>query len=190
MLKRYIVLIVCLFISACYFNLLQLPNKIVTGGIAGLSIILNDLIGVEPSIIILLISLSLLIVGTITLGISKTSGAITSSIIYPFFVDITENINKVINLNIENMLIISIILGILFGITTGLVYKVGFSNGGLSILSEIISKYTKVSLSKTIFIINFIIVIIGSFTFGIEMLLYAFIILLINSFIIEIILKK
>jgi len=39
--RRYILLILSLFISACYFNLLQLPTQIVTGGSSGVSIILN-----------------------------------------------------------------------------------------------------------------------------------------------------
>ena len=148
--KRYFILIMCLFISACYFNLLQFPNKIVTGGISGLSIIINDFFNIPPANIIMFISVSLLVIGFFILGIKKVSGAIISSIIYPIFIDITKNINYLFKLNISNMLVISIILGILFGITTGLVYKVGFSNGGLSILSEIISKYTRFSLSDSI----------------------------------------
>ena len=189
-LKRYLILIICLFISSLYFNILQFPNRIVTGGIGGLSIIINNYFNIEPSKIILFISLSLLVIGTILLGINKISGAIVSSIIYPFFVDITKDINNYLNINISNMLIISIILGILFGITTGTVYKIGFSNGGLAILSEIISKYLKISLSKTIFFINFLIVVIGSFSINIEMIIYSGIILLINSYIIDLILQN
>ena len=188
--KRYFILMMCLFISACYFNLLQFPNKIVTGGIAGLSIIINDFFNIPPANIIMFISVSLLVIGFFILGIKKVSGAIISSIIYPIFIDITKNINYLFKLNISNMLVISIILGILFGITTGLVYKVGFSNGGLSILSEIISKYTRFSLSDSIFIINSIIVLIGSFSIGFEKLIYALIILIINSLIIKCILKN
>ena len=188
--KRYFILMMCLFISACYFNLLQFPNKIVTGGIAGLSIIINDFFNIPPANIIMFISVSLLVIGFFILGRKKVSGAIISSIIYPIFIDITKNINYLFKLNISNMLVISIILGILFGITTGLVYKVGFSNGGLSILSEIISKYTRFSLSDSIFIINSIIVLIGSFSIGFEKLIYALIILIINSLIIKCILKN
>lgn len=190
LLKRYIVLIIALFISALYFNMFQLPNKIVTGGIAGISIIINNYFGLDPSRIILFISLLLLVLGTIFLGIDRISGAIVSSIIYPFFIKITENIYDITSFHISNMLIISIILGILFGITTSMVYKVGFSNGGLAIVSEMISKYTHIPISKTIFFLNFSIVLIGGFSIGIEMIIYALIILSINSLIIDLIFKK
>ena len=190
LLKRYIVLIIALFISALYFNMFQLPNKIVTGGIAGISIIINNYFGLDPSRIILFISLLLLVLGTIFLGIDRISGAIVSSIIYPFFIKITENIYDITSFHISNMLIISIILGILFGITTSMVYKVGFSIGGLAIVSEMISKYTHIPISKTIFFLNFSIVLIGGFSIGIEMIIYALIILSINSLIIDLIFKK
>ena len=188
-LLKYLILIICLFISACYFNLLQFPNKIITGGIAGISIIINNYFNIEPDRIILAISVLLLIIGLFLLGIKNISGTIIASIIYPFFISITKNISDVIKVDL-NIFTISILLGILGGITTGIVYKMEFSNGGLSILSQIIAKYTKLSLSKTVFILNFIIVLMGSIFLNISMILYAGIILLINSFLISIILNK
>ena len=185
--KKYLILLICLFISAVYFNILQLPNKIVTGGLGGLSLIINYYFDLEPSIIIFMISTILLITGIIILGFKRVSGAIISSIVYPIFISMTKNINIP---DINNLLIISIIIGILLGTTTGIVYKLGFSNGGLAILSEIIAKYTKISLPKTIFILNIIIVLIGGFSIGLERLIYATIILLINSIIISILLKN
>lgn len=181
-LKRYIILILALFISSLYFNILQYPNKIVTGGLGGLSIIITKYFNIEPSQIIFIISIILLILSSIFLGIDKTKGAIISTMIYPIFIDITKDLNIMIT---TNLLITSIILGILLGITSSMVYKAGFSNGGVAIVSEIISKYTKIPLSKTIFIINFSIVLIGGISIGLEKLFYSTIILLINSLIIS-----
>ena len=53
-------------------------------------------------------------------------------------------------------------------------YKVGFSNGGLNIISQIIYKYFHISLAKTTMVINFIVVLIGGAYFGFNMMLYAF----------------
>ena len=75
----------------------------------------------------------------------------------------------------------SILIGILLGITNGLMYKVGFSNGGLNIISQILYKYFHISLGKTTMVINFIIVLIGGFYFGYNMMLYAFIIIYISG---------
>lgn len=190
LLIRYLILSVCLFISAVYFNLFQLPNKIVTGGLGGISIIINYYFGIEPSKIIFFISITVLILGFFLLGKLKTTGAIIATFIYPFFVDITSEINNYISLNISNLIIISIIIGILSGLTTGIVYRIGFSNGGLSIVSELISKYFKISLGLSSFIVNITIVILGSISIGLRVIIQASIILMIHGFIINILLKK
>ena len=185
LIRRYIILIISLFISACYFNLLQLPSQIVTGGTGGISIILNSYFGIEPSKVIFLMSLTLLFIGFIFLGFEKTSGAIVSTIVYPIFVDLTANIGNYIPVDLSDKILISIFLGVLSGFTTGIVYKVGFSNGGLSIISEIISKYKKIQLSSISFVINLIIVVIGGVSFGWTMVMYAVIVLYIYSIVLD-----
>jgi len=185
LIRRYLLLIISLFISACYFNLLQLPSQIVTGGSTGVSIILNSYFNLEPSQVIFIISLVLLLIGFIFLGLEKTSGAIVSTLIYPTFVDLTANIGNYITVDLSDRILISIFLGILSGVTTGIVYKVGFSNGGFSIISEIISKYRKISISSISFVINLTIVVIGGVSFGWTMVMYAVIALYIYSIVLD-----
>lgn len=183
--SRYLILILSLFLSACYFNLLQYPSKIVTGGSTGVSIILSSYFNIEPSTIIFAISLVLLLIGFFFLGVEKTSGAIVSTIVYPIFVDMTANISNYIPVDLSDKILIAIFLGVLSGVTTGMVYKVGFSNGGFSIISEIISKYKKISISNTSFVINLIIVAAGGLSFGWTMVMYAIIVLYIYSIVLD-----
>lgn len=185
LISRYLILIVSLFISACYFNLLQLPSQIVTGGSAGISIILNSYFGLEPSTVIFIVSIILLLVGFIFLGVEKTSGAVISTIVYPTFVKLTADISTYIPVDLSDKILISLFIGLLSGITTGMVYKVGFSNGGVSIISEIISKYRKIQISNISFLINFIIVVAGGVSFGWTMVMYAVIVLYIYSIVLD-----
>lgn len=183
--RRYLLLIISLFISACYFNLLQLPSQIVTGGSSGVSIILNYYFKLDPSTVIFIISSLLLIVGFIFLGFEKTSGALVTTFIYPIFVNLTSNISEYIVVDLSDKILISIFIGLLAGLTTGMVYKAGFSNGGFSIISEIISERKKIPISNISFIINFIIVAVGGVSFGWTMVMYAVIILYINSIVLD-----
>ena len=98
LLKRYIILLVCILISALYFNILQFPNKIVTGGLAGIAIVINYWFNIEPSVIIFFISIITLILGFFLLGKLKTTGAIIATIIYPLFIKLTSTINNYINI--------------------------------------------------------------------------------------------
>lgn len=183
--RRYFMLILSLWISACYFNLLQLPSQIVTGGTSGISIIINSYFHIEPSKVIFILSAALLLIGFLFLGFEKTSGAVVSTIVYPIFVELTADIGSYLPIDLSDKILISIFIGILSGVTTGMVYKVGFSNGGFSIISEIISKYKKVSISSISFIINLIIVIVGGVSFGWTMVMYAVIILYIYSIVLD-----
>lgn len=127
----------------------------------------------------------LLFIGFVFLGVEKASGAVVSTIVYPIFVDLTANIGNYITVDLSDKILISIFLGILSGVTTGMVYKAGFSNGGFSIISEIISKYKKISISNVSFVINLIIVLAGGVSFGWTMVMYAVIVLYIYSIILD-----
>lgn len=182
---RYAVLIVSLFLSAIVFNLFLYPTNLVTGGMNGVAIIINHITDISPATIILIGSILLLGLSYLFLGLEQTAASVIATVIYPLFVSITEPITKLIVVDTSDLILISIFVGILLGITNGLMYKVGFSNGGLNIISQILYKHLRISLSKTTMVINFIIVLIGGIYFGFNMILYAFVIIYISSFVID-----
>ena len=182
---RYGVLIFSLFISSLVFNLLLYPTDLVTGGMNGVAIIINHLFDISPSLIILIGSVFLLGLSYLFLGLDQTGGSLVATLIYPLFVSLTEHLAKYIIIDTSDLILMSILIGILLGITNGLMYKVGFSNGGLNIISQIAYKYFHISLAKTTMIINFIVVLIGGVYFGFNMMLYAFIIIYISGVVID-----
>lgn len=182
---RYGVLLASLFLSALVFNLFLYPTNLVTGGMNGVAIIINHIIEIDPAIVIFVGSLLLLGLSYLFLGLDQTAGSVVATIVYPVFVEITEPISKLIVIDTSDLILMSILIGVLLGITNGLMYKVGFSNGGLNIISQIFYKYFRISLSKTTMVINLIVVLIGGFYFGFNMVLYALVIIYISSFVID-----
>ena len=181
LIKRIFILCISLFVSAVLFNYFLSPTRLVTGGSNGIAIIFEYLFNFEASTVIFVISTSLLIISFFTLGFEQTSGAIISTFVYPFFVKLTSNLPNLLPVETTDMLLISIFIGVIYGITNGLVYKNGFNNGGTSIISHILYKYKRISISASSFIMNIIIVLSGGFLFGWTMVMYATIILYINS---------
>ena len=182
---RYSVLLVSLFLSALVFNLFLYPTSLVTGGMNGVAIIINHIIEIDPALIIFIGSLLLLGLSYLFLGLDQTAGSVVATIVYPIFVELTEPLAKLIVIDTSDLILMSILIGILLGITNGLMYKVGFSNGGLNVISQILYKYFRISLSKTTMVINFIVVLIGGFYFGFNMVLYALVIIYISGFVID-----
>ena len=163
----------------------MLPTKLVTGGVGGITIITKYLYGWNPAMITFILSVILLLLSFLYLGVEKTSGSIVATLIYPVFVHLTENIGSIIVIDMSDLLLISIFIGAISGVLNGIIFKVGFSNGGLQIISQILFKYFNIPVSKSSFIINMIVVLIGGFFFGFAIVMYAMIILFITSLLID-----
>lgn len=185
LIKRYMLLVISLVISAFLYNLLILPSGIVTGGVNGISTITTYFYGWDPSIVILVISVVLLLLGFLVLGVERTSGAVIATFLYPVLVEVTAPLAKMVTIDMNDLVVISIFIGIIGGFSSGLMNKTGFTNGGLPIISRILYHKYKISLSKSTLVMNAVIVLIGGIYFGYTMVMYSLIALYINSFVME-----
>lgn len=181
--KRYLSLTIALLISAIGFNLLLKPLNLVAGGTNGIAIIFEHLFDISASSTITFIYIIMFFLSFFLLGKDSFIGLLYASILYPLLVNLTQNISNVIIINYNDPLLITIFAGILSGISGGLTYKNAFPSSGIGVIAPIIHKYFKLSISSVNFIINTIIVLLGGYYFGIDMILYAIILLYLNSYI-------
>lgn len=170
-----------LFLVSLSFNLFLLPNNIVSGGISGVSIIVQNIFNIDPSIFIFISSLILLVFSFIFLGFNRTKGTIVGSLLMPLFIKLTENISDIIVLNTDDKLLISIFAGITTGTGLGLIFKAGASTGGTDIINLIFAKYLHVSLGSAMLFTDGLIILASGYFFGIENILYSTIILYLLS---------
>lgn len=183
---RYLNLILGCSLAAIAFNLFFAPHNIVYGGVSGVSIVINNLFGIDRSLFVLICSIILLFISYFTLGWEKTKGSIAGSIIYPICLKIFSNLPEVINLNIDNMLLIVIFGAIIAGIGSGTNFKSGFSTGGTDILNQIVAKYGKMSIGKAMLLTDGVIVLGSGFFlnngfYAFENVMYAIMVLYIIS---------
>ena len=161
--KRYFFLNVGAFLLAFAFNVFYSPNNLVTGGVSGISIIINNIFGIQTSTFIIISYLLLLVLSFIVLGKESTKHSIIGSILYPMYVYLTKDMVTLIHFDVNNMLLIAIFGAIITGIGSGLTFKYGFSTGGSDIICQIISKYFKISIGTAIKIVNTIIIVSSGF---------------------------
>lgn len=183
--RRTITLLIALLVASFVYNLLILPTNLVAGGVGGIAILTNHIYGIDASLMIFLVSLSCLILSYMYLGKERTAGAILATFVYPLFVKLTSLITANISLDYSDKFLIIIFAGALGGLANGFIYKTGFSNGGLPIISQILYKYKKVPIAKSSFVINAIIILIGGYFLGLTMVMYAIILLFINNIMID-----
>ena len=183
--KRIAILLISLLVLSLVYNLLLLPTDLVAGGVNGIAIITNYVYGIDSSIMILLISSACLLFSFLYLGTERTLGSLLATFIYPLFVKLTAIITQGITINYDDKFLIIIFAGVIGGLANGCIYKTGFSNGGLPIISQILYKYHKIPIAKSSMVINSMIIIIGSFFFGWSMMMYAIILVFINNMMID-----
>lgn len=175
--RRYIELVIGVFLIAAAFNVFLLPNDLVFGGVSGLSVIIKEIMPIDPSLFIMVSSLLLLVVSFLVLGKEETKGSIVGSLLFPVFVDLTVNLNNYLQLDTGNLLLSVIFGGIIYGFGAGLVFKAGFTTGGTDIINQIISKYAHVSMGNAMLMSDGLIVLLGAFFFGTTKLMYAIIVI-------------
>ncbi len=179
---RYLTFVLGCLIMAISFNLFLSPNDLVPGGVGGASIILNDLFGIDTSLFILIANILLLILSYFLLGKEKTKASILGSILFPLFIELTSDINLCLRIDNSQVLLSALFAGVIYGFGAGINYKSGFTTGGTDILNQIISKYFKIGMGKSILIIDGTIVLLSGFVFGLNNLMYSMIILYLISY--------
>lgn len=182
--KRYLLLASGCFVIAIAFNLFFNRYGIVCFGVSGLSIVLGQF-GVPNSLFIFVTNIILLIISYFALGKRKTKNAIVGSLLFPIFIWMTEYLVPYFNFDDVEMLVIAIFGGVLSGLGYGCIYKSNFNTGGTDIICEIVSKYTKVSLGKAMWVSDGLVVLSGLIVFSFEVVLYGFLVLYLITFMID-----
>jgi len=182
-LKRVVQFTLGCFIIALAYNIFIASNDLVPGGVGGVAIILNNLFGVENYISIFIMNILLIVISFFLLGKEKTKASIFGTLLFPFFVALTEHINVWLEIDTSQLLLSAIFGGIIYGFGAGLVFKAGFTTGGTDILNQIISKYMKISLGKSMLLSDGLIVLSSGLFLGINSMMYSIVILYIISLI-------
>ena len=135
-------------------NSLMLPNKITTGGVAGIATIIYYLFKIDLGITIFLINLPLFIIAIIKLGVKFSLKTIITTVLLSVFLDLFK-----FQVTGVDLFISSIFGGLLVGLGISFIFKAEASSGGSDLLAQIIhKKYTSINLSMLIFLIDFVIV--------------------------------
>lgn len=182
---RYSFFFLGMFLVALSYNVFILPNDIVYG-VGGLGVIFYRTMGLDPSIVILIGSVLLLILSFCLLGWDKTRNSIIGSLLYPMFVKLTEPLAGYIDLGTTEAVVTVLCGSVISGFGLGLVFKSGFTTGGTDILNQIVSKYFKMSIGKAMLFTDGVIIAIALFIFGFQKFIYS----IINMYIVGVITDK
>lgn len=124
-------------IMAIGVSLFLLPNKLSTGGFSGLATIIYYFFNVPMGIATIGLNIPLLIFALYKLGIKFVSKTIIGTVSLSVFIDIFDKFEPITT----DRFLASIYGGIIVGIGTSLILKVGASTGGTDLISNITKWY-------------------------------------------------
>ena len=168
-----------LAVASAYFIV---PHDVLTGGVAGLSIIITQVTGISTELLINGLTISLFVIGCVFLGKDFAFKTVTSSIAYPIFNTLLSQTNVYIDVD---PVVASIYTGVLLGAGVGIVFRTGASTGGTDIPPLIIHKFTHIPLHTLVLLVDAITVGAGFIVFGIEKVLVGLISVYISAVVID-----
>lgn len=186
--SRFIVFLFGIFGLGMCYNLFFVPNKLVVGGVSGLSIVVHEITGIPNNIFIYIMSGALIIFSYIILGKKQTIYTIIGSVSYSVMVTITEPIAAKIPLTFSSDFLMILTIILIYGFCGGLVYRAGFNTGGSDVLAAILSKLAKIELGKSSTIVNMAIILSGMLLFGLKKTIYAIFILITYNKLVDVVL--
>ncbi len=170
-------LIIGSIIVAVSFNMFMVPNGIASGGVSGVSILVQRLLGITPAITQWAINIPLFLAGLWLLGKRFALKTALGSILLPLFVLLTDGWPS----PTENPLLAAIYGGIGIGLGLGLVFRGGASTGGLDLAAQILHRYTGMPLSLAIVCFDGCVIAAAGIIISPEVALYALIGLFVTS---------
>lgn len=171
---EYLLLILGSFIMAFTTYAFMIPSEIGSGGVTGIALSLNYLLGTKVGLMSILINLPLFVFGYKLLGRKFTIRSVFVVFVSSILLD---NMNLLFKLpTLEDRLLSSIFCGVLFGAAASLIFIAKGSTGGLDISAKIVNnKFKSLQLSQLLLIQDIIVYILVGVVMGPSSVMYALI---------------
>ncbi len=181
--KEYGIIAAGVLIAALGISQFLAPHNIVSGGVSGLAIVINEITGFPIGVSVLLMNIPLFIAGVFFLGKSFGIKSLYGAFLFSLFLDATAT-DFILT---DDLLMSAVFGGALIGIGFGFIFLTGATSGGTDILAALFHNFIPfIDIGKWFFIIDIVIISIGTIFFqNTDLLLAGIIALALNSFVLD-----
>jgi uncharacterized membrane-anchored protein YitT (DUF2179 family) len=145
------------------------PNRILDGGIVGISIILSHLTGFKLGIFIFVLNIPFFFIGYKQIGKTFALSTLLGIAVLSVTTALLHNVPALT----EDLLLATVFGGIVLGVGVGIVIRYGGSLDGTEIMAILINKKTPFSVGEIIMFFNVFIFAIAGFVFGWDRAMYS-----------------
>ena len=161
----YMFMTIGILLAAIALEVFLIPNKIIDGGITGVSIILSFLTNINLSIFIIILNVPFLLLGFRHLGKNFLIQSTVAMALFSVLLEIFKQVDVVTN---------DVLLATVFGgILLGFVIRYGACLDGVETVAILINKKTSFSVGQVILLVNLVIYMVAGILFGWDRALYS-----------------
>ena len=167
---RSIILIeVGTLLMALSVGLFILPDKILTGGVAGITSLLVAYIPLSEDYMVIFLNTFLFILGSLFLGKDFFMNTLIYSISYPFWLLFVTRVMP--DIEPVDPFLASLYGGLIGGVAMGIMFRNGGSSGGTDAIALIAQKYLHIKVSQIIMFMDAVTVLAGLYIYGLNSVL-------------------
>lgn len=195
--RDYLLIILSSLIQAVSLRLFFIPAKLASGGVSGISQLINHFTGWPIGLMVLIGNIPLFLLGWRFLGGSKFAMRTAVAIFtYSLLTDLLLKIpafvsySQILINDLSGDIFLSSLYGaIISGIGYGLVYRARGTSGGSDILARILNRWRGVPMTQSYLIVDTAVILSAGFVFGWKLALYAMITLYVSGLVSETVLE-
>ncbi|WML37113.1 YitT family protein [Clostridium sp. OS1-26] len=182
-LLRVAMIVIGSLIYSIGVNIFIIPHKFLSGGVAGIAIILQYLTTMPSGYYVILVNIPIFLIGI--RAIDKEFG------IFSFIGMVAMSLSLIFTRNLHNLyympdpLLSALCGGILTGLGAGIIFKNRASQGGTDIIAVVVKKKYGMSIGRIAFMINVVIVTMGVFIGSLETAIYTLISMYMSTAVID-----
>jgi uncharacterized membrane-anchored protein YitT (DUF2179 family) len=180
--KRYLNVIMGCIIIGLSFNLFFVPYDLVPNGIYGMAELVSYKINYDPGLFLIIVNVAFILICLGSVGYNNTKKYLLPSLLIPVIILLSSSIVNIINFDGLEKILITISGSFLMGYGYSLIFKEGFSVGGIDLLQDIFNS-VKIYRQKTFsYIVEALIVIATVFIIDLDSAIYSLIAIVIIKY--------
>lgn len=188
-LRNTIIVLLSAFFGSSVQIFVMIPNGMTSGGMPGIArLITHAFPNISYSLVYYSLSMIILVIAFVTMGRKEVGRIIALAFAYPVMLFIFEHIDYVM-LDSPDPLLASLIVGVGYGLATGIGYIGGFSSGGTDTLARVLKYkvFNHMRVGDIQMVMDVIIILISAFVFNMNVALYAVVTAVVSAKIISMI---
>ncbi|MBQ3428915.1 MAG: YitT family protein [Mogibacterium sp.] len=135
--RETLIVLTSAFFGSSVQIFVMIPNGMTSGGMPGIARLITHFLPVSYSLVYYTLSMVVLVIAWITMGKGEVKRIVALGFAYPIMLFIFEHIDYEF-LNSPDPFLAAILIGLFYGIATGVGYIGGYSSGGTDTLARVV----------------------------------------------------